>query len=158
MNLDLIDFQTRGDLDGETLRENYKNAIKQYQKGIEEENYLISFIIATTLYEERLNICYLLLKWYENDKNFDMEKKPTQSDIIEVNIKTKLKFIQQKKYINNKKVNKALWVSRSRNILIHMSFHNLDNYSFELCENTMDLFRKIDEISRKIKEDLGFKR
>ena len=158
MNLDLIDFQTRGDLDGETLRENYKNAIKQYQKGIEEENYLISFIIATTLYEERLTICYLLLKWYENDKNFDMEKKPTQSDIIEVNIKTKLKFIQQKKYINNKKVNKALWVSGSRNILIHMSFHNIDNYSLELCENTMDLFRKIDEISRKIKEDLGFKR
>ena len=158
MNLDLIDFQTRGDLDGETLRENYKNAIKQYQKGIEEENYLISFIIATTLYEERLTICYLLLKWYENDKNFDMEKKPTQSDIIEVNIKTKLKFIQQKKYINNKKVNKALWVSGSRNILIHMSFHNIDNYSLELCENTMDLFRKIDEISRKIKEDLGFSR
>ena len=93
MNLDLIDFQTRGDLDGETLRENYKNAIKQYQKGIEEENYLISFIIATTLYEERLTICYLLLKWYENDKNFDMEKKPTQSDIIEVDIKTKLKFM-----------------------------------------------------------------
>jgi hypothetical protein len=158
MNLDLIDFQTRGDLDGETLRENYKNAIKQYQKGIEEENYLISFIIATTLYEERLTICYLLLKWYENDKNFDMEKKPTQSDIIEVDIKTKLKFIQQKKYINNKKVNKALWVSGSRNILIHMSFHNIDNYSLELCENTMDLFRKIDEISRKIKEDLGFSR
>ncbi|MDB9853392.1 hypothetical protein OAC35_02475 [Flavobacteriaceae bacterium] len=158
MNLDLIDFQTRGDLDGETLRENYKNAIKQYQKGIEEENYLISFIIATTLYEERLNICYLLLKWYENDKNFDMEKKPTQSDIIEVNIKTKLKFIQQKKYINNKKVNKALWVSGSRNILIHMSFHNIDNYSLELCENTMDLFRKIDKISKNIKEDLGFSR
>ena len=158
MNLDLIDFQTRGDLDGETLRENYKNAIKQYQKGIEEENYLISFIIATTLYEERLTICYLLLKWYENDKNFDMEKKPTQSDIIGVDIKTKLDFIQQKKYINNKTKNKALWISGSRNTLIHMSFHNLDNYSFELCENTMDLFRKIDEISRKIKEDLGFKR
>jgi|TARA_Y100000385_G_C13087014_1_gene636878 hypothetical protein len=158
MNLDLIDFQTRGDLDGETLRENYKNAINQYQKSLEEKNYIVSFILATTLYEERLTICYLLLKWYENDKNFDMEKKPTQSDIIDVDIKTKLKFIQQKKYINNKKVNKALWVSNSRNILIHMSFHNLDNYSFELCENTMDLFRKIDEISRKIKEDLGFSR
>ena len=158
MNLDLIDFQTRGDLDGETLRENYKNAINQYQKSLEEKNYIVSFILATTLYEERLTICYLLLKWYENDKNFDMEKKPTQSDIIDVDIKTKLKFIQQKKYKNNKKVNKALWVSNSRNILIHMSFHNLDNYSFELCENTMDLFRKIDEISRKIKEDLGFSR
>ena len=87
-----------------------------------------------------------------------MEKKPTQSDIIGVDIKTKLDFIQQKKYINNKKKNKALWISGSRNTLIHMSFHNIDNYSFELCEETMDLFRKIDEISRKIKEDLGFKR
>ena len=67
-------------------------------------------------------------------------------------------FLQEKKYINNKKKNKALWISGSRNTLIHMSFHNIDNYSFELCENTMDLFRKIDEISRKIKKDLGFKR
>ncbi len=158
MDIRFTDWETRSQLDGETLRKNYKNAINQYQKSLEEENYIVSFILATTLYEERLNICYLLLKWYENDKNFDMEKKPTQSDIIGVDIKTKLDFVQQKKYINNKKKNKALWISGSRNTLIHMSFHNLDNYSFELCENTMDLFRKIDEISRKIKEDLGFSR
>ena len=84
MDIRLTDWKTRSELDGETLRKNYKNAINQYQKSLEEENYIVSFILSTTLYEERLNICYLLLKWYENDKNFDMEKKPTQSDIIEV--------------------------------------------------------------------------
>lgn len=158
MEIPFVDYQTRADLDSEVLRENYKQAIKQYQKSLEEESYIVSFILATTLYEERLNICYLLLLWYDRDKDFSIDKKPTQSEIIEVDVKTKLNFLQEKKYINNKQKNKALWISGSRNTLIHMSFHNIDNYSFELCEKTMRLFRKIDEISRKIKKDLGFKR
>ena len=61
MDIRLTDWKTRSELDGETLRKNYKNAINQYQKSLEEENYIVSFILATTLYEERLTICYLLL-------------------------------------------------------------------------------------------------
>ena len=67
LNIPFVDYKTRADLDSEVLRENYKQAIKQYQKSLEEENYIVSFILATTLYEERLNICYLLLFLKEYD-------------------------------------------------------------------------------------------
>lgn len=55
MDIRFTDWKTRSELDGETLRKNYKNAINQYQKSLEEENYIVSFILSTTLYRE----CYL---------------------------------------------------------------------------------------------------
>ena len=193
-----INPKLRNELDGKQLYENYKNAIEQYKKSLENEDYIVSFLISTALYEERVNVCYVLLKWYENiiigsidftkeksylilkDKvgkentkeamkkvgiptlndvifpSFDEKYKPTEEEMMGLTIKDKLLFIKEKGYCNNKYFNKSLNISKTRNSLVHMSFHNLENYSYELCEGVFNTFKYFDKSSKKIKKDLRY--
>ena len=193
-----INPKLRNELDGEQLYENYKNAINQYKKSLENEDYIVSFLISTALYEERVNVCYVLLKWYENiiigsidfrkeksylilkDKvgrdntkeamkkvgiptlndvifpSFDEKYKPTEDEMMSLTMRDKLFYIKEKGYCNNKYYNKALNITKSRNSLVHMSFHNLENYSHELCEGVFDTYRFFDNSSKKIKKDLRY--
>lgn len=193
-----ITRKLRNELDGKQLYENYKNAINTYKKSLENEEYIVSFLISTALYEERVNVCYVLLKWYENiiigsidfrkeksylilkDRvgkentkeaikkvgiptlndvifpSFDEKYKPTEEEMMELTIKDKLLFVKEKGYCNNKYFNKSLSLSRARNTLVHMSFHNLENYSHELCEDIFGLFTYFNNCSKKIKKDLRF--
>ena len=70
-----VNPKLRNELDGKQLYENYKNAINQYKKSMENEEYITSFLISFGLFEERVNVCYVLLKWYENiiiGSNFEL--------------------------------------------------------------------------------------
>ena len=195
-----VNPKLRNELDGKQLYENYKNAINQYKKSMENEEYITSFLISFGLFEERVNVCYVLLKWYENiiigsidfrkeksylilkDKvgrentkeamkkvgiptindvifpSFEEKYKPTEDDLMKLTIKDKLLFIKDKGYCNNKYYNKSLKLSSSRNSLVHMSFHNIENYSQELCESIYGMFDYFNKTTKKIKKDLRFKK
>ena len=61
-----IGTNLRNQLNGKQLYENYKVAINQFNKSLENEEYIVSFLLAVSLMEERITACYVMLKWYDN--------------------------------------------------------------------------------------------
>ena len=61
-----INTDVRNQLNGEQLYENYKVAINQFNKSLENEEYIVSFLLGVSLMEERITACYVMLKWYDN--------------------------------------------------------------------------------------------
>lgn len=163
-----IGTDLRNQLNGKQLYENYKVAINQFNKSLENEEYIVSFLLAVSLMEERITACYVMLKWYDNilmneDKvdgvdlmKWDMEYKPSSGEIERTGIGEKLLFIQNKEYISRNKKDEVVSASLKRNNLVHLSFHNIDNYSTEVCNRFFEYYRYFDKISLQIKKDLSF--
>ena len=174
-----IGTDLRNQLNGKQLYENYKVAINQFNKSLENEEYIVSFLLAVSLMEERITACYVMLKWYDNIlmneervkgvvddygfsldgidlRKFDEKYKPSSGEIERTGIGEKLSFIQNKEYISRNKKDEVVSASLKRNNLVHLSFHNIDNYSTEVCNRFFEYYRYFDKISLQIKKDLSF--
>ena len=174
-----IGTDLRNQLNGKQLYENYKVAINQFNKSLENEEYIVSFLLAVSLMEERITACYVMLKWYDNILNkeervkevadelgipldninlrkFDEKYKPSSGEIERTGIGDKLSLIQKKEYITRNKKDEVASATLKRNNLVHMSFHNIDNYSTEVCNRFFEYYRYFDKISLQIKKDLSF--
>ena len=163
-----INTDVRNQLNGEQLYENYKVAINQFNKSLENEEYIVSFLLGVSLMEERITACYVMLKWYDNilmneeEVNdvdlikWDTELKPSSGEIERTGIGEKLSLIQDKKYISRNKKDEVVSATLKRNNLVHLSFHNIDNYSTEVCNRFFEYYRYFDKISNQIKKDIDF--
>lgn len=140
----------RSIIDNKGLGDVYKNVIELYNKSLEEENYLQSFILIQNLFEDRL---YVLYKYVEESKTgYDLslehyhKKIPLWKVISELNENHSI-------YDRNIK-QQLLDLNTIRNRFIHFSFMKPDVYTKELSEVFYTIFRELDSEIRKFKKSL----
>jgi len=140
----------RSVIDNEGLGEVYKNVIELYNKSMNEENYLQSFILIQNLFEDRL---YVLYKYVEESKNGDdlsleyyHKSIPLWKVILQLNENHSI-------YDRNIK-QQLLDLNTIRNRFIHFSFMKPDVYTKELSEVFYTIFRELDSEVRKFKKSL----
>lgn len=76
----------------------------------------------------------LLLEWYGTDTNLNLVNKPTQSELIGMGIKKKIKMLKENDWIDKKTFEELNSLTRERNFLIHLSLYNMKEYINEICE------------------------
>ena len=64
----MITHNIRERLDKDFVKKRYTEAINLYNENLDNENYMVSFLIISALLEERINVCWVLLNWFENDR------------------------------------------------------------------------------------------
>lgn len=110
----MISHNIRERLDKDYVRERYSQALKQYKENLEKGNYVVSFLLISALLEERINVSWLLLEWYGNDENLNLVNKPTQSELIGVGIKKKIRLLKEKDWIDKKTFEELKSLTRER--------------------------------------------
>ena len=93
-----------------------------------------------------------MLERYGNDENLNLVNKPTQSELIGVGIKKKIRLLKEKDWIDKKTFEELKSLTRERNFLIHLSLYNMKEYTREINERFYVMFREVDKVSREIKQ------
>lgn len=137
-------------VDNEELGEVYSNVISLYNKSMEEENYLQSFILIQNLFEDRL---YTLFKYVlEKEENYtlSLETLHTKWDL-----KTMIFKLYDTYFVFDESTKRTLVKSVDvRNRFIHFSFMKPDVYTKKLCDVFYILFREMDKEVQKYKKTL----
>lgn len=148
----MITHSIRERLDKDFVKKRYTEAINLYNENLDNENYMVSFLIISALLEERINVCWVLLNWYENDTEMRMVNKPTPDNVSKTPIKTKMNYLLQNGWVERSEFYEIKSLFTDRNYLIHLSLFNTKEYTKEICDKFYSMFRKMDKISREIKQ------
>ena len=137
-------------LENEELGEVYKKVIDLYNKSMEEENYLQSFILIQNLYEDRLYVLYKYVVESKNGYNLSLEFYHKTVDLKRI-----ISELHSPHLLFDDLVKKTLDKSVDiRNRFIHFSFIKPDVYSKRLCNTFYILFREVDKEIRNFKKTL----
>lgn len=137
-------------LENEELGVVYKNVIELYNKSMEEENYLQSFILIQNLYEDRLYVLYKYVVENENGDSLSLEYYHQTVDLKKI-----IRELHSTYSLFDDKVRNTLNKSIDiRNRFIHFSFIKPDVYSKKLCNTFYILFREVDKEIQNFKKTI----
>ena len=137
-------------LENDELGEVYKEVIQLYNKSMEEENYLQSFILIQNLYEDRLYVLYKYVVESKNGYSLSLEEYHQTVDLKKI-----IRELHSTYSLFDNKVRNTLNKSIDiRNRFIHFSFIRPDVYSKKLCNTFYILFREVDKEIRNFKKTL----
>ena len=135
-------------VDNYELGEVYTNVIELYNKSMDEENYLQSFILIQNLYEDRLYVLYKYLTESKNGDNLSLEYYHQRVDLKKI-----VNELYSEHRLFDDGVKKSLLRSIDiRNRFIHFSFMKPNVYTKELCEVFYILFREVDKEVQNFKK------
>lgn len=137
-------------LENDELGDVYKKVIELYNKSIEEENYLQSFILIQNLYEDRLYVLYKYVVESKNGNNLSMEYYHQNVDLKKIIRELHSPYLLFDDRVRNT-LNKSIDI---RNRFIHFSFIKPDVYSKNLCNTFYILFREVDKEIQNFKKTL----
>jgi hypothetical protein len=137
-------------LENEELGEVYKRVIELFNKSMEEENYLQSFILIQNLYEDRLYVLYKYVVESKSGNSLSLEYYHQTVDLKRI-----IRELHSPYLIFDDRVKKTLDKSVDiRNRFIHFSFIKPDVYSKNLCNTFYILFREVDKEIQNFKKTL----
>lgn len=137
-------------LENDELGEVYKEVIQLYNKSMEEENYLQSFILIQNLYEDRLYVLYKYVVESKNGYSLSLEEYHQTIDLKKI-----IRELYSTYSLFDDKVRNTLNKSIDiRNRFIHFSFIKPNVYSKKLCNTFYILFREVDKEIRNFKKTL----
>jgi len=148
----MITHNIRERLDKDFVKKRYTEAINLYNENLDNENYMVSFLIISALLEERINVCWVLLNWFENDREMRLVNKPTPDNVSRTPIKSKMNYLLQNEWVEKNEFHEIKSLFKVRNYLIHLSLYNTKEYTREICDEFYSMFRKMDKISKEIKQ------
>ena len=135
-------------VDNYELGEVYTNVIELYNKSMDEENYLQSFILIQNLYEDRLYVLYKYLTESKNGDNLSLEYYHQRVDLKKI-----VNELYSEHRLFDDGVKKSLLRSIDiRNRFIHFSFMKPNVYTKELCEVFYTLYREVDKEVQNFKK------
>jgi hypothetical protein len=137
-------------LENEELGEVYKKVIELYNKSMEEENYLQSFILIQNLYEDRLYVLYKYVVESKSGDNLSLEYYHQTVDLKKIIRELHSQYLLFDDKVRNT-LNKSIDI---RNRFIHFSFIKPDVYSKRLCNTFYVLFRETDKEIRNFKKSI----
>ena len=135
-------------VDNDELGDVYTNVIELYNKSIEEENYIQSFILIQNLFEDRL---YTLFKYVKEEREgyyLSLETLHQRTDLKKMvwELTVKYQIFDEK---TKRTLNKSIDI---RNRFIHFSFMKPNVYSKKLCDVFYILFREMDREVQNFKK------
>jgi hypothetical protein len=135
-------------VDNDELGDVYTNVIELYNKSIEEENYIQSFILIQNLFEDRL---YTLFKYVKEEREgyyLSLETLHQRTDLKKMvwELTKKYQIFDEK---TKRTLNKSIDI---RNRFIHFSFMKPNVYSKKLCDVFYILFREMDREVQNFKK------
>ena len=124
----------------------FKSTIESYNKSIEDGNYPLGFLIASSLLEDRIKSVWVIVEWKRRGT------KPTPTDVSKCSLEGMLKDVCEMGHISKTMRDKTLFILEERNILTNLSMWNTDRYSEHICEKFFKYFRRYDDVVQKVKE------
>lgn len=157
-------------LSNEEKRSVFQKTIESYNQSIKEKNYSLGFLIASSLLEDRIKSCYVLIEWRDRCSRILGTKpneplsstieypsgwieriKPTPNEVNSVRLESMLERIKNHGSISNNRKKKTLFLLEVRETLSSLSMWNSDRYSEENCKKFFQEFRYYDKVVRQIK-------
>lgn len=119
----------------------FKNAFDTYSHYINSENFIGAFVIAFSIFEDRLSACFYLDFELKGEKYCGKEKYPS--------VNTRLKRVRLN--LEKTEVNMVKRITKFRNVKIHAAMWNLDEIRLIDCEKVVQAARLMDKISKRYK-------
>ncbi len=148
-------FWDRVKMNPDELRERFTHSIKKYNKHFKEGDYEVSFLLAQSLFEDRINVLWILCSWFQKSEEYWDVLKPDVKEYQRKGLSTKVMELKDWDIINYGTMLRWKKMIQVRNALIHFSLFNTDEFTLENSRKFYNAFRKADRIINeyKIKTD-----
>ena len=138
------------------LRIRYTEIIKKYNSHFELGDYEIGFLLSQSLFEDRLNVYWILGSWYNKSVDYWDMLKPEPNEIKKVSLMSKIYNLRDWEMIDNSQFIKWRKLILKRNDLIHFSLFNTEEYTKEACDDFFISFRSVDKLISSFKIKTNF--
>lgn len=152
----MITLWDRVKMDNDELRDRYTYIIKKYNKHFKDGDYEVSFLIAQSLFEDRLNVLWILGCWYNKTDDYWDVLKPEVKEYQYKGLTTKIRELKEWGIINYPSSRRWMKMVQVRNSLIHFSLFNTDEFTKENSRKFFNSFRKVDRIINEFKIQTKF--
>ncbi len=138
------------------LRERFSYIIKKYNNHFDEGDYEVSFLLAQSLFEDRLNVLWILGAWHQKTDDYWDVMKPDVRESKGKSITSKIYDLLDWQIINNSTFMKWKKLIVLRNNLIHFSLFNVNEYTEENSSKFFTEFRNADKLIGEFKTETKF--
>ena len=151
----MITLWERMKMEPDELRNRFSQIIKKYNSHFNDGDYEVSFLISQSLFEDRINVLWVLGSWHSENDDYLEWLKPRPDDTMKVSMKKKIDELKNWGIIDFTTFQKWKNLIHTRNNLIHFSLFNIEEYTSEISSSFFNEFRKIDKLITdfKIKTD-----
>ena len=139
--------KNRSIIENYDLGDVYKSVIERYNESLSNGDYLTSFLLIQSLFEDR---CYVLYQIFTLEKTGNYLTLETFHK--EVDLRNVLRDLYHSKWLTESEHRTLQLSVNIRNKHIHFSFMGLESYDKELSETYYYLFREIDKMVQKRKK------
>ena len=138
------------------LRDRSTHIIKKYNSHFNEGDYEISFLIAQSLFEDRVNVLWILGAWFNQSEDYWDVLKPDVRETKNKSITSKIYELKDWEVIDYPTANRWKKLMIVRNNLIHFSLFNTDEYTEKNSSQFFKEFRVVDRIIGEFKTQTNF--
>lgn len=152
----MITLWDRVKMDSEELRERFSYIIKKYNTHFNDKDYEVSFLIAQSLFEDRVNVLWILGSWYQKTDDYWDVLKPEVNEYKGKPIFIKIRELLEWDVIDDSTAKRWKGLLNLRNNLIHFSLFNTDEYTDDVSSRFFNEFRNVDKLIGQFKKDTNF--
>ena len=138
------------------LRIRYTEIIKKYNSHFELGDYEVAFLLSQSLFEDRLNVYWILGSWHTKSVDYWDMLKPEPNETKKVSLMSKTHNLRDWEMIDNSQFIKWRKLIQKRNDLIHFSLFNIEEYTKEVCDDFFNSFRSVDKLISSFKIKTNF--
>lgn len=138
------------------LRERYTYSIKKYNTHLKEGDYEVSFLLAQSLFEDRVNVLWILGSWFQKSEEYWDVLKPEVKEYQRKSLTSKVIELNGWDVINYRTMLEWKKMIQVRNNLVHFSLFNTDEFTLEISKKFFNNFRKADKVLNNYKIKTNF--
>lgn len=152
----MITLWDRVKMEPDELRERFSYIIKKYNTHFNDGDFEVSFLLAQSLFEDRVNVLWILGAWHQKTDDYWDVLKPEVDEYKRKSISIKIRELSEWDIINHSTAKQWKGLMNLRNNLIHFSLFNTDEYTEETCSRFFNEFRNVDKLIADFKRKTKF--
>jgi hypothetical protein len=138
--------KNRSIIENYDLGDVYKSVIERYNESLSNGDYLTSFLLIQSLFEDRCYVLYQIFIYQTTGSYLTLETFHKEVDLRKV-----IRELFDSNWLTETDYKTLQLSVNIRNKHIHFSFMGLESYDKELSETYYNLFREIDKMVQKRK-------
>jgi len=152
----MITLWERVNMKPNELRKRFTYIIKKYNQHFKDGDYEVSFLLAQSLFEDRINVLWILGAWHRKSDDYWDMLKPHIKEAKSKSITKKIFDLKDWEVINYSTAIRWKNLMLVRNNLIHFSLFNTEEYTKENSRKFFNQFRRADKLISEFKTQTNF--
>jgi hypothetical protein len=133
----------------------FKKAWDLVDENFRKKNYVATYFLCWSIFEDRLNSSYKVSLWFSRSKIFHPDSEPDFNDVDNENNITKVIQLFNDGLIDEELKSNLLKVNKERNYRFHSAIWSLDKFTSESISNCITGARELDRVRIKQKKIMG---